>query len=63
MGNVGIKQIRKVITANRGGLADATDDQIRTIWLSLDQETMDKYLAQITQSPDKPTSGKPEGKT
>lgn len=39
-----IKNIRKAITANRGGLKNATDEQLWIIWQTLDDETRTKYL-------------------
>jgi len=43
----GITQIRKAVTKHRGGLKNATDDQILTIWRSLDDETQKKYLEKV----------------
>jgi len=39
-----IKRIRAAIDAHRGGLTGATDQQIKIIWDSLDDETRHQYL-------------------
>jgi hypothetical protein len=39
-----IKEIRKAICANHGGLEDATDEQIMIVWNALTAETQKKYL-------------------
>jgi hypothetical protein len=40
--------IRKAILKHRGGLEEATDGQIMTIWLSLDETTKQAYLKKVT---------------
>jgi len=40
-------KIRKAILKHRGALKNATDDQILTIWRSLDDETQKKYLEKV----------------
>jgi H2-forming N5,N10-methylenetetrahydromethanopterin dehydrogenase-like enzyme len=42
-----IKKIREAICKNRGGFADASDEQIRRMWNLLTDETKDKYLKSI----------------
>ena len=44
-----IERIRKAVTAHRGGLEEATDDQIRIIWDSLDAATQKQYLDNIKE--------------
>jgi hypothetical protein len=46
--------IRKAICRNRGGLENATDEQIMSLWNSLDPQTQEFYL----QSLDTFTKGK-----
>ena len=48
-------KMRAAITANRGGLAEATDDQLGMIWASLPEATRAGYLKSI--KPDKPAAG------
>ena len=42
-----IKKIREAVCANRGGLEEATDEQIMIIWGSLDSATQKQYLESI----------------
>lgn len=42
-----IKKIREAVCANRGGLSDATDSQIMTIWKSLPADVQKQYLESI----------------
>lgn len=44
--------IRKAVLANRGGLTEATDSQLKTIWNSLDEATKEKYVESVKQSKD-----------
>ena len=44
-----IERIRQAILANRGGLKEATDEQIITIFNSLDSETQKQYLSSIEE--------------
>jgi len=41
--NMSIKRIREVILANRGGLNNASDAEIMTIWNSLPPEIQKQY--------------------
>jgi hypothetical protein len=41
-----IKTIRAAVCRNHGGLSEATDGQILTVWNSLLPETQKKYLEQ-----------------
>ena len=43
-----IDLIRKAVTKHRGGLKEATDSQIMTIWESLDEQTKQAYLQKVT---------------
>lgn len=43
--NKNIKIIRTVILANHGGLQDASDHAILTVWNSLDADTQNRYLS------------------
>ena len=43
-----IKEIRKAVTCNIGGQEEATDGQIRYIWMSLDNVTRAEYLRSIS---------------
>jgi len=40
---MGIKTIRAAILANRGGLAEASDAEIMTIWNALPKEAQKQY--------------------
>ena len=51
-----IKKIRDAIVKNRGGLGQATDDQILAIWNSLDEQTQKKYLDSLGNNPEKDSS-------
>jgi len=42
-----IKEIREAVTANRGGLEGAKDNEILTIWRSLDKTVQEKYQEKI----------------
>jgi hypothetical protein len=42
-----METIRKAILKHRGGLEEATDGQIMTIWLSLDSTTQQEYLKKV----------------
>ena len=42
-----IKEIREAVTANRGGLGGADDEQIMMIWRSLDKTVQEKYQEKI----------------
>ena len=39
--------IRAAITANRGGLTKATDDQLGEIWSKLSADTQKQYLESV----------------
>ena len=39
--------IKQAVVSNRGGLETATDNEILTIWNSLDQEQQETYLKKI----------------
>jgi hypothetical protein len=39
-----LKQIREAIIRNHGGLEQATDGQILTVWNALDAATQQRYL-------------------
>ena len=39
--------IRQAILKNRGGLKKATDNELMTIWNSLEKETQQKYLESV----------------
>jgi hypothetical protein len=41
-----IKIIRAAVCRNHGGMEQATDSQILTVWQSLTAETQKKYLSQ-----------------
>ena len=45
-----IEDIREAISKHRGGHANATDQQIMRLWVSLDKETQEKYLTNIKQA-------------
>lgn len=52
------EKIRTAVLANRGGLGEATDVQIITIWDSLDAVTQQEYLkAQGGKKGGKPDAG------
>ena len=42
-----IKRIREAVLANRGGLGEASDTQILTIWRSLDEATQNQYTESV----------------
>ena len=44
---IDIKKIREAVIKNRGGWENAMDEEIMTIWRSLDAETQQKYLNSI----------------
>lgn len=44
-----INTIRQAVLANRGGLQNASDSEIMTIWNSLDEQTREKYLQSINK--------------
>lgn len=44
-----IKKIREAVCANRGGLGEATDSQIMTIWKSLPADVQKQYLESIKE--------------
>ena len=44
---MGMDLIREAVLKYRGGLENATDVQIKTIWNSLDVQTQEKYLQGI----------------
>ena len=44
-----IKNIRQAVLANRAGLQDATEQQIMTIWRSLDEQTQKQYLESVKE--------------
>ena len=58
---MGMDLIREAVLKHRGGLENATDAQIKTIWNSLDEQTQEKYLQGVrtqntgdrTQKPEK----------
>lgn len=58
MGRLSIEKIREAVCANRGGLSEATDSQIRIIWDSLTKETQKQYLASIETPEKKERRGK-----
>jgi hypothetical protein len=39
-----LKQIKEVVRRNHGGLEQATDGQILTLWNALDKATQERYL-------------------
>lgn len=39
-----IKTIRAAVCRNHGGLEQATDDQILTVWNALDTATKERYM-------------------
>lgn len=45
-------KIRKAILANHGGLGEAGDTQIMTIWNSLDEQTQKKYMEKLKEKKD-----------
>lgn len=55
---MGFNLIKKAVLKNRGGLENATDSELMTIWRSLDIETQDKYLATIKGEKNADTAGK-----
>jgi len=46
---MGMDIIRQAVLANRGGLQNATNPEIMTIWRSLDEQTQEKYLQSINK--------------
>ena len=42
-----IKKIKEAVLANRGGLGEASDTQIMTIWRSLDEATQNQYTESV----------------
>lgn len=44
-----METIRKAILKHHGGLNNATDAQIKTIWDSLEEETRKKYLQNLNE--------------
>ncbi|MBN1377859.1 MAG: hypothetical protein JXA04_01335 [Gammaproteobacteria bacterium] len=42
-----IAKIREALIANRGGLSNAKDTEVKKIWDALDDETQKKYLESI----------------
>lgn len=42
-----IKKIREAVCTNRGGLEEATDEQIMIIWSSLPADVQKQYLESI----------------
>lgn len=60
MAEATMKQIRAAITANRGGLHDANDAQIRIIWEALDAETQKQYINSVKGKKDA-IGDKPQG--
>ena len=42
-----IKKIKEAVLANRGGLGEASDTQILTIWRSLDEATQNQYTESV----------------
>lgn len=58
-----MKEIREAVCANRGGLEEATDSQIMTIWNSLDKATQTKYIESIKERKGQDAPGnKPQSK-
>ncbi len=47
--------IRAAICKNRGGLKNATDDQLATLWGSLPDELQKQYLESVKAAPGKST--------
>ena len=41
--------IRQAVLAHRGGLENATDNQIMIIWRSLDEQTQKQYLESVKE--------------
>jgi hypothetical protein len=54
-----IDKIRKMITANHGGLDGATDGQIRAVWDSLAEDKKAQYLGK-TKANAKSNKSKPD---
>lgn len=48
-----METIRRAIQKNHGGLNNATDAQIKTIWDSHTEETRKKYLQNLNERKDK----------
>jgi len=48
-----IKSIREAICANRGGWSNASDQEIMTIWSSLDKQSQNAYLKSIEKKTNK----------
>jgi len=48
-----IKTIRKAVLANRGGLEEASDEQIMIIWQSLPADIQKQYLDSVGSATDK----------
>lgn len=46
---VKMETIRQAVLAHRGGLTDASDAQIKTIWNALDSDVQKQYLDNIKQ--------------
>ena len=44
-----IQTIRRAVTMHRGGLDDASDQEIRIVWGSLDEQTRQAYLKKEAQ--------------
>lgn len=42
-----MKEIREAVTANRGGLEGASDNEILRIWSTLDKTVQEKYQEKI----------------
>ena len=49
---MGMDLIREAVLKHRGGLENATDVQIKTIWNSLDEQTQEKYLKNVNKKPE-----------
>jgi len=54
---MGIKRIREVMLANRGGLSNASDAEIMTIWNSLPGEIQKQYEKSIEERKGKNAAG------
>ena len=53
-----MKKIREAVEKNRGGLSEATDQQIKIIWDSLTDDTRHGYLKSIRKLTDEKKGAK-----